>query len=68
LAREAHNDRRWVGSSALDRVLASIPGALPQAGMNRTFGPPEMVRIVSPHLKMKTKDPMASIVSSDLEV
>ena len=30
----------WVGLSALMIVLGIVPGALPQAGMRRAFGPP----------------------------
>ena len=35
----------WIGPSALNRVVASIPGALPQAVIDRAFGPTETVRI-----------------------
>jgi len=36
----------WIGPSALNRVAASIPGALPQAVIDRAFGPPETVQII----------------------
>ena len=54
----------WIGPSALNRVVVSSPGSLPQAGMNRAFGPLEMVQIVNPHLIEGTKAPLHPIVSS----
>ena len=35
----------WIGPSALNRVIVSIPGALPQAAIDRAFGPQEIVQI-----------------------
>ena len=70
----------WVGPSALDRVVVSSPGALPQAGMDRAFGPPEIAQVVNPHLEIRTKAPkpgmnrafgpleMVQIANSHLEV
>ena len=70
----------WVGPSALDRVVVSSPGALPQAGMDRAFGPPGIVQVVNPHLEIRTKAPkpgmnrafgpleMVQIANSHLEV
>jgi hypothetical protein len=54
----------WIGPSALNRVVLSSPGALPQAGMNRAFGPLEMVQIVNPHLEVRTKAPKARTISA----
>ena len=34
-----------IGPSALNRVVVSIPGALPQAVIDRAFSPPETVQI-----------------------
>jgi hypothetical protein len=36
---------KWIGLSALVAYTGSIPGALPQAGIDRAFGPPEIVQI-----------------------
>jgi hypothetical protein len=35
----------WIGPSALNRLIISIPGALPQAGIDRAFSPQEIVQI-----------------------
>jgi hypothetical protein len=35
----------WIGPSALNRIIVSIPGALPQAVIDRAFGPQEIVQI-----------------------
>jgi hypothetical protein len=36
----------WIGPSALNRVIVSVPGALPQAGIDRAFGPPGNASII----------------------
>ena len=45
--------RVWIGPSALNRIIVSIPGALPQAGIDRAFGPPETGQITVHHPKQK---------------
>ena len=57
----------WVGPSALKSTVASIPGALPQAGMGRASGPLEMVPTVNPYLIEETKAPLHPIACSNLE-
>ena len=55
----------WVGPSALESIVVFTPGALPQAGMDRASGPLDMVPIVDPDLKVRTKAPKARIISAD---
>jgi hypothetical protein len=54
----------WVGPSALKSVVLSIPGALPQAGMDRASGFLEMVPMVNPHLKGRTRAPTVRSISA----
>ena len=54
----------WVGPSALKSIVFSITGAMPQAAMDRAFGPLDMVPIVDPDLKAQTKAPKARIISA----
>ncbi len=35
----------WGGPSALDALVTPIPGALPQAGIDRAFGPQEIMHL-----------------------
>ena len=57
----------WIGPSALHRAIVSIPGALPQAGMDRAFSPVEMVNGQFPSQRVDQR-PICPIVSSNLEV
>ena len=57
----------WIGPSALHRVIVFIPGALPQAGMDRAFSPVEMVNGQFPSQRVDQR-PICPIVRSNLEV
>ena len=56
----------WIGLSALVDSAGPIPGALPQAGMNRACGPLVTVQIVIAHIELRAKARKKQIANSHL--